>query len=199
MSTHLSYVKIIDPNKEPDAPLSMHPQKFALWLFIVSVVMIFAALTSAYIVRQAEGDWLVFNMPSIFWFNTLVVALSSVSMHFAYIYAKKDNQNKLKFATAITAVLGFAFIYGQVKGWGDLVDQGVYFVGNPAGSFMYVLTGLHLVHLLSGIIFVIVLLAFVFYNKVNSNKMLNMEMCSTYWHFLSGLWIYLFLFLLLNN
>jgi len=107
--------------EEPQPTLSMHPKKFMLWLFIVSVIMIFAAWTSAYLVRQAEGNWLEFEMPSIFWFNSAVLLVSSITMHWAYISAKKDNLATMKVAVLITFILGMVFLVGQWMGWAQLV------------------------------------------------------------------------------
>lgn len=185
--------------EEPRQTLSMHPKKFALWLFIVTVVMIFAALTSAYIVRQSEGNWLEFSLPQSLYITSGIIFLSSVSMQWAYAAARKDNLNSLRVGMLITAVLGIAFLVGQLLSWEDLVAMDVYFVGNPAGSFIYVLTGLHAVHLVSGVIFLILVTINVFRYKVHSKNMDQLEMCATYWHFLDGLWLYLFLFLLLNH
>jgi cytochrome c oxidase subunit 3 len=179
--------------------LSMHPLKFALWLFIVTVVMIFAALTSAYIVRQSEGNWLIFELPSIFTINTIILVASSVTMHLAYLAAKRDNFNSLKIFMILTAFLSIAFFVGQYEAWGALVDRDVYFVGNPSGSFLYVISGLHAFHLVSGLIFILIMLFSAFKDKVHSKNMVKMEMCTTYWHFLDGLWVYLFIFLLLNH
>ncbi|SHM57823.1 cytochrome c oxidase subunit 3 [Cyclobacterium lianum] len=182
-----------------EQPLSMHPKKFALWLFIVSVVMIFAGMTSAYIVRQSEGNWLEFDLPDIFWYTSAIIILSSISMHRAYLAAKKDDFNTLKISLIITTVLGIGFLVGQWYSWVALVAQDVYFVGNPAGSFMYVFTGLHAIHLISGVIFLIIVLISSLRNKIHSQNLPQMEMCVTYWHFLGGLWLYLFMFLLLNH
>lgn len=191
--------KDIQLENEPLRPLSMHPKKFALWLFIITVVMVFAALTSAYIVRQSGGNWLEFNLPPIFYINSAIIFLSSITMHWAYYSAKKDNLETIKIALSITTVLGIAFLVGQYISWGMLVDMQVFFVGNPSGSFLYILTGLHGVHLISGVIFLIIVLISTFKYKVHSKNLVRMEMCATYWHFLDGLWIYLFLFLLLNH
>jgi len=185
--------------EEPKQTLSMHPKKFALWLFIVTVVMIFAALTSAYIVRQSEGNWQEFTLPTSLYVNSIIILLSSVSMQWAYLSAKKDNIKSLKISIIISAVLGVAFLVGQLLSWQDLVAIDVYFVGNPAGSFLYVLTGLHAAHLISGVIFLILVSINVYNYKVHSKSMDQIEMCATYWHFLDGLWLYLFLFLILNH
>lgn len=185
--------------EEPKQTLSMHPKKFALWLFIVSVVMIFAGLTSAYIVRQSEGNWLEFDLPQMLWYSSGIILLSSITMHWAYASAKKDNLNSLKLAMSVTVLLGLAFLIAQFEAWKELVDMSVYFVGNPSGSFMYVFTGLHGLHLISGVIFLLVVLINVFRYRVHAKSMDQIEMCATYWHFLDGLWIYLFLFLQLNH
>ncbi|MEQ9443462.1 MAG: cytochrome c oxidase subunit 3 [Cyclobacteriaceae bacterium] len=185
--------------EEPKQTLSMHPQKFALWLFIVTVVMIFAAFTSAYIVRRAEGNWLDFELPPLFWTTSGIILLSSVSMHWAYYSARKDQLMQLKIALFITLGLGVAFLIGQVEAWGELVGMDVFFVGNPAGSFVYVLSGVHGLHIVSALIFLVVITVKAFRYNVHSKRMDALEMCVTYWHFLDGLWIYLFLFLLLNR
>jgi len=182
-----------------EQPISMHPKKFALWLFIVTVVMIFASLTSAYIVRQSEGNWLEFDLPSIFWYTSAIIVLSSISLHWAYISAKKDDLASLRIGMAITSILALAFLIGQWYSWVALVDREVFFVGNPAGSFLYVFTGLHALHLISGVIFLIIVLISSFRYLVHSKNLDTMEMCVTYWHFLGGLWLYLFMFLLLNH
>lgn len=191
-----SDIKIIE---EPKKTLSMHPKKFAMWLFIASVGMLFASLTSAYIVRRAEGNWLAFDLPVVFYTTTILIVLSSITMQWAYFAAKKDNLETLKLMISLTGILGLAFVVGQVVGWSQLVDQSVYFVGNPSGSFLYVLTGLHGLHLISAVIFLLIVLVATFRFKVHAKAMAQIEMCTTYWHFLGGLWLYLFVFLLLNR
>ncbi|NVJ85891.1 MAG: cytochrome c oxidase subunit 3 [Algoriphagus sp.] len=193
MEKELKYVDLVEQ------PISMHPKKFALWLFMVTVVMIFAALTSAYIVRQAEGNWLEYDLPEIFWYTSGIVLLSSVFLHWAYLSAKKDNLLQLRIGMTLAVVLGIAFLVGQWYSWVALVDRQVFFVGNPSGSFLYVFTGLHGLHLISGVIFLIIVLISSFRYKVHSQSMDTMEMATSYWHFLGGLWIYLFMFLLLNH
>jgi cytochrome c oxidase subunit III len=193
-------MKLVEEAKKQQ---SMHPKKFALWIFLVSVVMIFGAWTSAYIVRQAEGNWLVFEMPTMFWINTGVILLSSFTMHWAYLAAKKDQFEKAKLAISITMILGLTFLAGQWLAWGKLIENGVYFVNRDSsgvsGSFLYVISGFHGLHIVSGIIFLLVVLVAVFRFKVHSKSLLQIELCTTYWHFLDGLWLYLFVFLLLNR
>lgn len=193
MERELKYIDIVEQ------PISMHPKKFALWLFMVTVVMIFAALTSAYIVRQSEGNWLEYDLPEIFWVTSGIVVLSSIALQWSYFSAKKDNFIGLRTGMVATVLLGIAFLVGQWYSWVALVDRDVFFVGNPAGSFLYVFTGLHALHLISGVIFLIIVLISTFRLKVHSKSLNTMEMATTYWHFLGGLWLYLFMFLLLNH
>lgn len=185
--------------EEANKPLAMNPKKFALWLFIASVIMIFAALTSAYIVRQADGNWMMFDLPNSLWITSAIILVSSATMHWAYLSAKTDNLEGTKLAISITTVLGLAFLIGQFIAWGDLVERNVYFVGNPSGSFVYVISGLHGLHIVGGVFFLLIVLVATFRFKVHSKKMSQIEMCATYWHFLDGLWLYLFVFLLLNR
>ncbi len=191
-----SDLKLVEEVKKP---LSMHPKKFGMWLFMITVVMIFASLTSAYIVRQAEGNWFVFELPLEMWLSSAIIVVSSITMHWAYLSAKRDNLETVKTAIVITSILGVMFLIAQIMVWNALVESSVFFVGNPSGSFLYVLSGLHGLHLISGIIFLIIVLISTFKYKVHSKNLAQMQMCSTYWHFLGGLWIYLFVFLLLNH
>jgi cytochrome c oxidase subunit 3 len=193
MEKELKYVDMVEQ------PISMHPKKFALWLFIVSVLMVFAGWTSAFIVRQAEGNWLDYDLPQIFWVTSAIVILSSVALHWAYISAKRDNIVQLRLGMSLAMILGVCFLVGQWYSWKALVSIEIFFVGNPAGSFLYVLTGMHAVHLISGLIFLIIVLISTFRYKVHSKSMSTLEMAATYWHFLGALWIYLFMFLLLNH
>ncbi|WP_407084068.1 cytochrome c oxidase subunit 3 [Tellurirhabdus bombi] len=185
--------------EEPEETLSMNPKKFTLWLFIVSILMLFASMTSAYLVRRAEGNWLEFTIPAIFSYSTGVLIISSASMQWAYNAAKKDNFGVLKTAISITFVCGLLFLVMQYLGWRDLVAQNVYFVGNPSGSFMYVFTGLHAFHLISGLFVLLFALRAAFNLKIHAKNLTQIEIANTYWHFLDILWIYLLGFLLYFN
>ena len=180
-------------------PLGMNPLKFALWLFIVSFVMVFASLTSAYIVRRAEGNWLEFELPILFYINSAILLISSGTMHYSLYAAKRDNLSNIKYGLIATFIFGTAFLIGQLKAWGQMVDMKVFFVGNPAGSFVYVLSGLHGAHIIGGLIFVLIVLGMTFKNNIHSKNILWIELCTTFWHFLDALWLYLFFFLILNR
>lgn len=176
--------------------LSMNPKKFSMWLFLLSVIMIFASLTSGYIVRKAEGNWVDFELPPVFWLTTAILLLSSVTHHLAFIHAKRDNLGQVKGWMLLTALLGVGFLVSQWYSWVYLVNINVYFSGNNvAGSFLYVLTGLHMLHVVSAVIFVLIITWKTQLYQVHSKNLLGIELCTTYWHFLDALWIYLFAFL----
>ena len=178
---------------------SVNAKKFALWLFIVSICMLFAGLTSAYIVKKSDGRWLQFDMPDMFLYSTLVLVLSSIAMHWTYLKAKDNSLKAVKIGITATATIAVVFFYMQYLSWVELVAQDVFLVGNPSGSFVYIFSGLHLAHLIGGLVFLLVVFLDTMNYKVHSKSMLAIEMCTTYWHFLGGLWIYLYLFLVMNN
>ena len=190
-------IRIIE---EARKPLSMHPKKFALWLIMVSIAMMFAAWTSYYLVRQGNGSWEVFDLPDLFWTTTVIILLSSITMHWSYLQARRDKVSQLKVGVGLTLVLGVAFLIGQVLAWRELVAHGNHLTGgNPSESIVYVISGVHGLHIVGGIVFLLIVLASVARNKIHSKNMLRMELCTTYWHFLGILWLYLFVFLSLNR
>jgi cytochrome c oxidase subunit 3 len=199
MKNMATEIKIVE---EAPKPLSMHPKKFAMWLFIVSVSMLFMAWTSAYIVKRGEPGWSSFDLPAIFWVNTGIVLLSSLSMYWAQRSARKDNLEMTKAGITATLILGTAFVVGQFLGWQKMTDMGYYFTGmgsNTSSSFIYVISGFHGLHLVGGLVYLVIIFVKTFRLKVHSKNMVSIEMCSTYWHFLGVLWLYLFVFLLLNR
>ncbi len=173
-----------------------------LYISMVGMLMIFASLTSAYIVRQKKGDWLNFELPQMFYISTAIIIISSVSINWALAAAKKNDFKSVKWAALTTLLLGIAFTITQFQAWGALVDQKVFFAGkysNASGSFLYVLTGLHLAHLFGGIIAVFVVWIKSIQQKYNSENLLGIRLCAIFWHFLDLLWIYLFVFLLFQR
>lgn len=177
----------------------MNPKKFALWLFIGSVVMLFGAFSSAFIVITSERVAQVIQLPQMLLFSTIAIVASSITMHMAYSSAKKDELERVKFSLWLTLILGIAFLVLQYLAWADLVAQNVHFTSNfVAGSFIYVLTGVHGLHIVSALLFLTAVIVSAFKLKVHSKSMDRIEMCTTYWHFLGALWLYLYIFLLLN-
>ena len=188
---------------EKEEGLGWHPYRVITILLIFSFTMVFAGWTSAYIVRRDEGNWREFELPAVFILSTIIVVLSSVTMQWAYYAAKHDEIKRLKMALGLTVLLGLGFLVSQWQAWTFLVvNQRTHFGGmdaNVSGSFLYVLTGWHMVHIISSVIFVAVILRKAFNYQVHSRALLAIGNANLYWHFLTGLWLYLYLFLLLNH
>ncbi len=182
-----------------DTPPVINPTKFVVWLLIVASVMLFASFTSAYIVRRGEGNWLLFDIPTVFAYSTVIVVLSSVVIQWAYSAAKRDELGQVKIALFTTLALGIAFCVSQWIGWKALVANNIHFVGNPSESFFYVISGVHLAHMIGGILFLLVVIGKALNLNVHKKKILSLNLCVTYWHFLGAAWIYLYFFLLLNR
>jgi cytochrome c oxidase subunit III len=180
--------------EEPKKPLAMNPKKFGMWLFMASVFILFMAFTSAYIVRRAEGNWQLFELPKQFLFSVVVIVISSVTMQLTYWNAKKELARGVKPMILVTFILGLVFLVLQWLGWEEMVGQSVHLVGNPSGSFLYLITGLHGVHIISALVFLLIVLSKAFRNRFD---LIQIEICTTYWHFLGLLWVYLFVFLTL--
>lgn len=174
----------------------VNPWKFIIWLFIISIIMLFAAFTSAYLVRRAEGNWTEFEIPSVFYISTAILLFSSLSMHLSVKAAKLGDQAKLKGMILLTFVGGTIFLVLQYLGWQQLQAQGIFMKGNPAESFYYILTGAHFFHIISGLLVLLYALYSVFRNKIRKENTTQIEVCATYWHFLDVLWLYLFVFLI---
>lgn len=183
-------------SQEPTPILTVNKWKFITWLFIISIVMLFASQTSAYLVRRAEGNWIEFTIPTIFYTSTLVLVVSSVLLHLALVAARKDEFQLVQRYITGALISGIAFLVMQYFGWLDLQAQGVYLKGNPSGSFFYILSGLHGVHLVSGLGVIIAAFISARRLKIHSKSLVQLEVCNTYWHFLDLLWVYLFVFLL---
>lgn len=186
-------------NQHNDPEYVINPKKFVLWLLIVASIMLFAGFTSAYIVRQGEGNWRVFELPSLFTINTIIIAISSVFMQWAYMAAKKDELGQIKIALGITLALGLAFVIGQWFAYQALVANNVYLSGNPSESFVYVISFMHLLHIIGGIVFVLVTFIKSLQLNVHKKNILTISLCNTYWHFLGILWIYLYVFFQINR
>lgn len=178
-------------------PQRIHPHKFVMWVAIGGIVMMFAGLTSAYIVKKNQSSWLQFDLPVEFYYSTAVIVLSSITLFLSARALKAGEMGKYKILLTVTAVLGMAFLLLQYLGFKDLQAKNIALVGarsNSAASFLFVITFLHMMHVLGGVIALIV------YRIKASNKitaetsLVPMEVLGTYWHFVDVLWIYLFLF-----
>ena len=175
-----------------------HPYQFYLWGGLGSIVMMFAGLTSAYIVKKSQANWLEFELPNIFMVSTAVILLSSFTIQMAVKKCNEKNENQYRGFLAVTAILGVLFIILQVQGFMTLEVNGIALTGarsNSAGSFLFVITGLHLLHVLGGIFALIWISLKAFSAKNDINNGLPVKLISNYWHFVDILWVYLFVFL----
>lgn len=177
-------------------------KKFNLWLGMVGMFMMFAALSSGFIVYTASGvdKGIKTLLPQTFIYSTIVILISSLTVSMAYKAAKNGDTAKQKLYLWITIVLGLVFFGLQVDSWRILTDHGVYFINNNASqSFVYVFTGLHLAHIIAGIFVLIRVLVGVSKHIPQDNNVFRMDLATIFWHFLDLLWIYIYVFLLLNQ
>ena len=173
---------------------------------IFSIVMLFAGLTSAYIVSKgalsSEQKWDFISLPNVFTYSTLAILLSSIFAIFSLRNLKKSKLKSTKHFLILALLLGIVFSFLQLQGWSELVSEGHFFAGkdsNVAASFIYVLTGVHLGHLIAGLIVFAILLYKLRINKYSSTNHLGFKLGTWFWHFLGILWIYLYGFLLYST
>jgi cytochrome c oxidase subunit 3 len=173
--------------------------KLILWFAMMSMTMMFAGLTSAFVVSKSRADWLKdFQMPSAFFWSTAVIIACSVTFHLAKKAIHKDNQKATTSFLLLTLALGILFVVLQFLGFNQIVADGYYFTGaesNITTTFLYVVTVVHLAHLFGGLISLLIIIYNHFKQKYNASQTLGIELGAMYWHFLDFLWIYLFLFL----
>ena len=175
----------------------IHPHKFTLWVGIASIIMMFAGLTSAYIVKRNQPNWVTFEVPQIFWYSTAVIIISSITLFQALKAFKQREVQRYRSLVITTLVLGVLFVIMQVIGFSQLWAKGMTLQANVSFSFLYIIIGLHALHVLGGIIALLVLFLKAFSSKVRSYDSVPVEVVSTYWHFVDFLWIYLLIFLLM--
>ena len=173
--------------------------KLLLYFAIVSMFMMFAGLTSAYLVSASRKDWNhEMHLPPAFTISTIVIFISSFAIQFAVRAMKSGDRNKTSLLLLATLILGISFVFFQFKGFGELVAQGFFFTGSGSSitaTFLYILTILHMVHLFAGIISLLIIIYNHYKQKYNASQTLGIELGAIFWHFLDILWILLFLFL----
>jgi cytochrome c oxidase subunit 3 len=175
-----------------------HPYQFFLWAGLGSIVMMFAGLTSAYIVKKSQANWLEFELPNVFMISTVVILVSSFTIQMAVKKFKEQNENQYRGFLAVTAILGVVFMIMQIQGFMALQANSIALIGprsNSAASFLFVITVLHLIHVFGGIIALIWISFRAFSAKNSMNNDLPVKLISNYWHFVDILWVYLFVFL----
>ena len=175
----------------------IHPHKFTLWVGIGSILMMFAGLTSAYIVKRNLANWVTFELPAMFWYSTAAILISSGTLYFSVKAFKEREMARYRQLMALSLILGVLFIVLQALGFSALWAKGITLQANVSYSFLYVIVGLHAAHVIGGVIALAVNFAKAFSKKARSYDSVPVELVSTYWHFVDLLWLYLLVFLLM--
>ncbi|HXG91844.1 MAG TPA: cytochrome c oxidase subunit 3 [Blastocatellia bacterium] len=182
---------------------AVQPEKYriGMWVALASILMLFVALTSAYIVRQVPAwnggvsDWVSLQMPPVLWVNTAMILMSSVTIELARRALKRGDYEKLNRWLVLTTLLGIGFLVGQLIAWRQLAAQGIYVNTHPHSSFFYLMTGVHGLHLFGGVIALIYTTVSALRLRIGIQKRAAVRVTALYWHFMDGLWVYLFLLL----
>ncbi|HEY0101776.1 MAG TPA: hypothetical protein VGB76_22815 [Pyrinomonadaceae bacterium] len=197
------------------APRDATPQQYriGMWLALSAILMMFAALTSAYVFRstRTQQEWQVFAVPQMLWVSTLMILASSATFEAARRAEQRGRHGLYRNWLLVSLLLGFGFLASQLLAWRELVGQGIYLASNPHSSFFYLLTGLHALHLLGGILG-LSYLAISARRKTappgdtldvpdagnrDRKRRASVDAIGLYWHFMDGLWVYLFALLFL--
>jgi cytochrome c oxidase subunit 3 len=176
----------------------IHPHKFTLWVAIASILMMFAGLTSAFIVKSNLAGWRNIVLPNFFWYSTATILVSSLTMQMALRSFRQRAMDQYRLLIGLTFVLGITFIVLQWLGFKNLWEQNIKFNGSAgAGQFLYVIFGLHALHVVAGVIALLVMFLKAFFGKIKLYSSVPVEVAATYWHFVDILWIFLLTFFLL--
>jgi len=168
-----------------------------LWISMISMVMFFAGLTSAYVISMKREDWVNFGLPDAFYISTALIVVSSLTLILSQRFLKQDKRQLSLLLVVITFFLGIGFVWQQYVGFNELKSVGLFFTGpesTVSTSFIIGITFMHVLHLLAGIIVLFVVIYNHFKYKYNSDEMLGFELGAIFWHFVDVLWIYLILF-----
>ncbi len=176
----------------------IHPKKFAMWIAIGSIIMMFGGLTSGYIVRRSQGNWQTFKLPVEFYISTAVILLSSATLMLALRSFKQRQMRLHRNLVTLTFILGITFTVLQYIGFKDLYHQ-MRWDNNVAFQYLIVIVLVHAVHIIGGVVALLILFLNTYSRKVKTYSTTGLEIVSTYWHFVDILWIYLFIFFIMNR
>jgi len=178
------------------SPVREDQLKLGLWMFLATVTMLFAAFASAYVVRRSGSDWLHVPLPPILWWNTLVLAASSVAVEIANWSGKPEglhySRTRAAAAMLVGLLLGVGFLAGQLEAWRQLRDAGVYLPTSPHSSFFFMLTGAHAVHVVAALAVLAWGAAGAASIRDQRRRAVRMTICRTFWHYLGVVWLFLF-------
>lgn len=187
-----------DGKKRPNHPVSPSRYYTGIAVGIVSVLMFFMALASAFLVRKGGPNWVPVHIPALLWFNTVVLLASSGTLELARKRLAHSDALGFKKFWLLTTILGIVFLMGQVVAWRTLVNQGIYLASNPASSFFYIFTGAHGLHLIGGVA-ALIYVARRNFDTAQVTRTVAAEVASYYWHFMDALWLFLLALLYLGK
>jgi cytochrome c oxidase subunit III len=174
---------------------SMPAAKIGMGVFLAVVGSLFALFTSAYFMRMGYADWRSVPVPRILWLNTVILVLSSVALHCAVLAARGARIDMVRLALVTGAMTSFAFLVGQWLAWRELTASGHFVTANPANSFFYLITGMHGLHIMGGLVGLALVTARAWRGATPGRLRLGVELCAMYWHFLLFIWLALFVLL----
>ena len=172
--------------------------QIGIWILLTAILMLFAGLSSAYIVLRGMPTWQNIELPWLLWPNTALLLMSSVAIELSRKAIRRGDIPSMKRWLGVGGLLGLGFLAGQLAAWKQLADTGVYLPSTLQSGFFYILTGLHGLHLLGGVIGLSYVLGKAFRNRMTVSNYEPLRLISAYWHVMDGLWVYLFLLLLLS-
>jgi cytochrome c oxidase subunit 3 len=177
-----------------DEKKRMHPLKFVMWGACITIFMMFSGLSSAYIVKRNQGNWLTYDIPGIFYYSTAIIILSSITIILARKAFVERQMRQYKLWLGLTMILGIAFVLLQYTGFRELWASGITLTRNVSFSFLYIIVGLHALHVLGGVAALVVMYVKSFNRRRKNYNSIYIELMATYWHFVDLLWIYLLFF-----
>jgi cytochrome c oxidase subunit 3 len=187
-----------DSSDSGSMPFPISKGQVGIWILLTAIIMLFAGLSSAYIVLRGVPNWQNIELPSLLWPNTLVLLLSSVAIDISRRAVRRNDLQSMKRWLAVAGVLGLTFLVGQVAAWRQLMNAGVHIPSTLQSGFFYILSGLHGVHLLGGVIGFGVVMVKALRQRLTAFNYEPLKLAATYWHVMDALWIYLFVLLLLS-
>ena len=181
---------VIDPNRS-----HLPTAKIGLGVFLAVVGALFALFASAYFMRMGLSDWRPLPIPRLLWFNTVALVLSSVALQCALVAARRGQTDTVRFGLVTGGLTAITFLIGQLLAWRELTTSGYLLTGNPANSFFYMITGMHALHILGGLVALARTVAGAWGGYAPERLLLSFDLCAMYWHFLLLIWISIFVLL----
>src|SRR5215475_6763030 len=186
-----------DDSSDSGSSFPISKGQIAVWILLTAVIMLFAGLSSAYIVLRGVPAWQRIELPWLLWLNTAILLLSSVAIDISRRAVRRNDLPSMKRWLATGGILGLVFLVGQLAAWRQLVAAGVYLPSTLQSGFFYILTGLHGLHLLGGVVALGLVLGKAIKDQSTAFNYEPLKLCALYWHVMDALWVYLFLLLLL--